>query len=380
MTESTDLILPEATTIATLLSSKGGIDPIIDKIAERVRSEAAGIDVSSKSGRDRLKSLAHNVSRSKTEIERQADILKEDAQKLIKSVNAEVNTARAKCDALRDEIKSPALAWEAAEQARTNKIKLRLQVFKPKSVHESSSDIKFLIDDIFAIEIDDSWQEFKLEATHEKRNCLILLREKLASAIAKEEAQYLAEQQAAELEQLRREKADREEQDRLREIEKAEEARRVEREKQEKEDHRLQQEYAKRQKEEAERAEAQRVAKIEKDKQEAARIAVEKSEKEAAEREAALKKKAEEEKIRHERELAEAKAREEAAAQRERDRIAEERQAEEDARAKREADAKHRENIRSDIVNAIKPFGMENAETIADAIMDGKIPHCKVIL
>lgn len=391
MTETTDLILPESTTLATLLSSKGGIDPIIDKIAERVRSEAAGIDVSSKSGRDRLKSLAHNVSRSKTEIERQADILKEDAQKLIKSVNAEVNTARTKCDALRDEIKAPALAWESAEQERINKIKQAMQVFNQKSVHESSADIKYLIDKIFEIEIDSSWQEFKLEAKSAKDKCLLQLREKLASAIAREEAQALAERQAAELEQLRREKAEREEQDRLLAIARAEEARRIEQERvahelrmkqAEEEARRRQQEKddAFRRQAEIEKAEAERLAKIEKDKQEAARIAVEKAEKESAEREAALKKQAEEEKIRHEREMAEAKAREEAAAQRERDRIAAERQAEADARAKREADAKHRENIRGEIMEALVSFGLDHPSGIADALMDGKIPHCKVIL
>ena len=382
MTESTDLILPEATTIATLLSNKGGIDPIIDKIAERVRSEAAGIDVSSKSGRERLKSLAHNVSRSKTEIERQADILKEDAQKLIKSVNAEVNTARAKCDALRDEIKKPALDWEAAEQARISKIKLAMNKFIQVVVPESPKDIKDTIDCISNVEIDSFWQEFKLEAKKAKEVCLDKLNIALGLAISREEAKALAEQQVAELEQLRREKAEREEKDRILAIERAEESRRIEREKQEKEDHRLQQEYAKRQEEEVGRAEAQRVAKIEKDKQEAARIAVEKAEKEAAEREAALKRQAEEEKLRHEREMAEAKVREEAAAQRERDRIAAERQAEADARAKREADAKHRENIRGVISISLKSLGLDfvSAETIADALMDGKIPHCKVIL
>ena len=380
MTETTDLILPEATTIATLLSSKGGIDPIIDKIAERVRSEASGIDVSSKSGRERLKSLAHNVSRSKTEIERQADILKEDAQKLIKSVNAEVNTARAKCDALRDEIKSPALAWEAAEQERINKIKLAMNKFIQVVVPESSKDIEETIDCISNVEIDSFWQEFKLEAKKAKEVCLDKLNIALGLAISREEAQYLAEQQAAELEQLRREKAEREEQDRLRAIAQEEEIRRIEKETLQKEEQRQHQEYEKRQKEIAEKEEAERAAKIDRDKKEAARLAVEKAEKEAAEREAALRKQAEEEKLRHEKELAEAKAREEAAAQRERDRIAAERKAEEDARAKREADAKHREVIRRDIVNAIIPFGIENAETIADALMEGKIPHCRVNL
>lgn len=391
MTENTDLILPEATTIATLLSSKGGIDPIIDKIAERVRSEASGIDVSSKSGRERLKSLAHNVSKSKTEIERQADILKEDAQRLIKSVNAEVNTARAKCDALRDEIKKPAIDWEVAEQARISKIKLAMNKFIQVVVPESSKDIEDTIDCISNVEIDSSWQEFKLDAKRAKEICLDKLNIALGLAVSREEAKALAEQQAAELEQLRREKAEREEQDRLLAIARAEEARRIEQERvahelrmkqaqEEAERKQAEKEAAERQKAAADKAEAERLARIEKEKQEAARIAVVKAEKEAAEQYAFLKKQAEEEKIRHENEMAEAKAREEAAAQRERDRIAAERQAEAEARAKREADAKHRENIRSDIVNAIKPFGIENEETIADALMDGKIPHCKVIL
>ncbi len=78
--------------------------------------------------------------------------------------------------------------------------------------------------------------------------------------------------------------------------------------------------------------------------------------------------------------MSEAKQREEAAAQRERDRIAEEQRQADAARAKREADQAHRVRIRNEIAEGLKTLDAGNWFALADALIDGKVPHTRVTL
>ena len=124
----------------------------------------------------------------------------------------------------------------------------------------------------------------------------------------------------------------------------------------------------------AEKAEAERAAQIERDKLAAAEAA-----KLAAEQAAARQRP--DDQVRFVREIAEAKAETERAAQAERDRIAAQEKAASDARAKREADQAHRAKIKASIAAALSAMaGAASPEQIADALMDGKIPHCVVTI
>ena len=50
-----------------------------------------------------------------------------------------------------------------------------------------------------------------------------------------------------------------------------------------------------------------------------------------------------------------------------------------DARAKRQADVAHRAKIASDIAEALRAYaGITTPELIAEALIEGRIPHCKV--
>lgn len=386
----TALALPEPTTLATMFRATGGMDALIARIEAEARSHAP--DLTTKKGRDAIKSLAYRVAQSKTALDTAGKDLNEAARAQINAVDAERRKVRDRLDALKDEVRKPLDDWEAAEAKRIDALKLRLTAFRPTHVPTASEGLRLLIAEIEAVAVDASWQEFQTEATEAKALCLNRLDEHLQAAVARDDAAALAERQAAELEQLRREKAERDEADRLRAEAEAAEARRIEAEKAEAERLRIAAEQAEQARIAAEKAEAERLAQIERDKQEAARIAAEQAEarakaeaeraaKEAADREAALKRQAEENEARHQQQLAEAKAREAAAAQAERDRIAAERQAEADARAKREADSKHRQRIRDDIATSMNGFvGELEAGLIADAIMDGAIPFVKVVI
>lgn len=102
--------------------------------------------------------------------------------------------------------------------------------------------------------------------------------------------------------------------------------------------------------------------------------AAERAAKEVEERAAKEKREAEE---RHAQELAEAKSAAEFAAQQERNRQARIKAEEEAFRAKREADATHRQKILSEIAEALSAIPRES---IPQALLDGRVPHVKVMI
>lgn len=392
METGTALALPEPASLAAMLSTKGGTDPVVGAIEAHVSAESATLSPETKAGRDAMKSLAYKVSKTKVEFERQAGVVKEDAQKLVNSVNAELRTVTSRLDALRDATKKPALDWEAADEARKDRLKLRLDAFRPSLVPSNSEGLRALIAEVEAVTVDETWQEFQADARDAKALCLNRLDEHLANAVERERIAAEAEAKAiadaaekkrldAEIAELRAEKAARDEADRIKAEADAAEARRITDEKAAAERKRIADERAEAARVAAVKAEAERQAKIEADILEAAKQAAEaahlkakadadRAAQEAADREAALQ-----------RQIDEQKAAAEQAAQNERDRIAAERQAEANARAKREADQAHSQRIRDDIATSMNGFTDElTAGLIADAIMDGAIPFVQVML
>ena len=74
-------------------------------------------DLSTKRGRDRIASLAAQVSRSKTAVERPGREYLKSIKALPKLIETELREFADMCDDLRDEVRRPLTEWEA-EQAR----------------------------------------------------------------------------------------------------------------------------------------------------------------------------------------------------------------------------------------------------------------------
>lgn len=351
----TALALQDATKLAAVFAQKGGVDAIIERIEAEARSHVP--DLTTAKGRDAIKSLAHKVARSKTTLDEAGKSLNEERRAAINAVDAERRKLRERLDALKEEVRKPLDEWEAREEARVAGLKARLAAITDGGLTmlSASAGIAAHLDVLRAVTLGPDWEEYLSQAEARR-----------ADAIARTEATLLAAQKReadeAELNRLREEAAARAEADRLRA--EAEARQRAAKEAAER---------AEADRIAAEKAEAERAARIEREKHEAAeraaRAAEERAAREAAEAEA-----------RHARELAEAKAREEAAAQRERDRLAAERKAEEDARAKREKDKAHRAKIRAEIADGMKAIGSKDWAALADAIIDGKVPHVRAML
>lgn len=420
------LALPEGTALVALFKTENGLDPLIERIAAEVRAHVP--DLTTAKGRDAIKSLAYKVARSKTTLDEAGKQLTDEQRKAIATVDAARRKMRDALDALRDEARKPLDDWEAAEATRIQNIKNRIERLTNAAPSEESTEaFAELISRVEAVNPEDgTWGEFLMDAVRAKDTTLRRLRD------------------AAELHRLRAEAAARAEADRIaKERADAEEAERLEREAEAERQRQAEEAEAARQREQAEAAERNRkyradrlveycdelglgriggivqsfgiliydlekkviedkdacgdhwprvdaarlkalaevksaqadaaaaeAERAQRERDEAAAAAAEKARTEAAEREADLQ-----------RQLDAQKAETERAAQAERDRLAEQDRLAREAEEKRAADVAHRTRIRDEIALAINALtDMPFSEDLADAILDGKIPHVKAVL
>lgn len=369
MTQSTELTLPEPTTLATMFKAENGLDPLLNKIKSDALAMVKDLDPAVKKDRDLMRSAAFKVSQSKAEIDRRGKELTEAQRKEVAAVNAGRNVAETFLNTLRDQVKKPADDWEAKEAARITAHKEGLAKFDEGRVDAMSEPtlIQQMIDKAKTFHAGRVWEEYAPQADALLRNCLNKWQADLDAA-------NLRIAQAAELEALRAEKAARDEADQLAR-DKAAEA----------ENARIIAEQAEANRIATEKAEAARQAQIEADKlaaaekaaadakiaaeAEAARVAQETADRESAWMAADVAQKA-----RHAFELAQA-------AQAERDRIENERAAVADATAKRAADQAHRARVLAEIADALRTMDRKaTPELIAEALMEGRIPHVEVKL
>ena len=402
----TALALPAPTDLAVLFRQENGLDPIVARIVEEVRSHAP--DLTTAKGRDAIKSLAYRVSRSKTALDEAGKKLNEEARAQIGIVDAARKKIRDQLDALRDEARKPLDDWEAAEDLRLNLLKSRLRALDAGRADATcaASQIAEVLAEIEATEIGEDWQEYQGQAAIAKDQAITALRRNLEIA-RKREAD------AAELERLRAEEAKRAEEERQRREAEEAASRLADRAGRARshiehigngliggqvqpygiliyelevklpplvaelgihaeEIETLRVETLAALKNGAEELRRQEAAKAEEERQAAADRA-------AKEAQDAAERRRQEDLDRHQRELAAARRREEEAAQRERDRQAEERRVEAEAQRRREETARIRNRVKREIAAAITALPHPlSPEAVADALIAGRIPNCEV--
>lgn len=332
MSEVTDLtvieIKPEQ---APVLYVSGGLDAYLEQIRQAVNEVP---DLSTKKGRDRVASLAAQVSRSKTAIEKPGREYLKRLKEAVRPAEAEIKRFVDACDELRDSTRRPLTEWEAEQE----RIKAEEAM---NSMHAEALEMN---------EQFDRQRAAQIEADHE----MALLMNDAFDRNAKEKAEEAERQRIAREEELKRqaaEQAKREAEEKA-ELERAESARREAELKLK-----------------AEQADRDRVAAEQKAEREM-KEAAERAEREKQEAIVAEQRKAQEEANRVRRET-EAK---EAARLAEEKRIA-------DEIAKREADVKHRKTVGTEIVNALTAhtnLTREQAIQVLTVLKDGLVPHTKI--
>lgn len=302
---------------APALYRAGGLDAYLEQIRQAVNEVP---DLTTKKGRDRVASLAAQVSRSKTAIEKPGREYLKRLKEAVRPAEAEIKRFVDACDELRDATRKPLTEWEAEQE--------RIKAEEAMNVLHAEA---LAMNEEF-----DRQLAARIESDHE----MALL---MNDAFEREQADKAAEaerQRIAHEEEIKRLAA-------------AAAAREVE-------------QRAQREREEAAHREA--VLKAQAEQAERDRIAAE--QKAEADKQAAVeaeRRKAQEEadRIRQE------------AEQREQARLAEEKR-KADEQARREADVKHRKAVGTEIVKALlanTSLTRDQAIEVLAAVKDGLIPH-----
>lgn len=183
-----------------------GLKPFISHIKEQVSGEVP--DLATKKGRDRIASLAAQVSRSKTAIEKPGRDYLKHLKELPKAVEAELREFVRECDALRDEIRKPLTDWEREEKQRVDGHMSNIAWFAETSeLGLSSAEISHNLTAVEQSPIGDHCEEYLSQYVSAKDAAIQRLKTRYAATLN-------AEQQAAELARLQKEVAEREQKER----------------------------------------------------------------------------------------------------------------------------------------------------------------------
>lgn len=189
---------------------------ILDRYVDAARAEVANEvpDLSSRKGRERVASLAAQVARSKTAVEKPGREYLKRIKELPKAIEAELRDFVQKMDDLRDEVRAPLNEWQAAEDARIDRHQAVIDELNERGAEAGTYDADYLRRSIAvaeAVVIGEHLEEFEAEAARAKDKALTALR----AALAVREKQ---EAEQAELAELRRKLAEQEQKDREEQI------------------------------------------------------------------------------------------------------------------------------------------------------------------
>ena len=337
-------------------------------------------DMTVKANREKVASYAYSISRTKTGLDEAAAGVSGDAKLIVDAVNAERRQLKTTLDSLRDKAREKLDAWEAAEDARKDRVKSARHYLENVHVYQDQEQATAAIVQKDYIALQE--QELTAEKYGEDVEMLLELKTTALERLHRVYQSHVkAEADAAELAELRRLKAEKEEADRIAAEQKAAEeeaAAQAERDRIEREriaeDARIAAvfeaqekiEAAEREREEAREASrrAEEARQREAEQAEANRIAA------AAAAEQAAKEREEQaaEKVRQEQRA-------------EQERIERERLAKEKADRERAADIAHRRKLNGEAAAAImKVCGLseKDAQNVVIAIYKEQVPHVTI--
>lgn len=279
MSEVTDLtvieIKPEQ---APVLYVAGGLDAYLEQIRQAVNEVP---DLSTKKGRDRVASLAAQVSRSKTAIEKPGREYLKRLKEAVRPAEAEIKRFVDACDELRDATRRPLTEWEAEQErikAEEAMNALHAEALEMNEEFDLKRAVQFEADHEMALLMNDAFDRDREEKRHQEEQAQRERDERLKQEAADKAKREAEEKHKAELEAAARREADEKARADAAERKRKEDADRAEREKQEAiaAEQRKAKEEADRIKHEAEAKEKNRLAEEQRKAEEEARRAADK--------------------------------------------------------------------------------------------------------
>ena len=344
--DNTQLVTIDKSTALEVFTTPGRIDPLLAKI--RTEIDAFVPDLTTKSGRDNIASIAYRVARSKTYIDGIGKELVDKQKEIPKKIDATRKHIRDTLDAWRDEVRKPLTEWEAAEKERLDMVRYEMARMQAEVADRQPLPSDALVAKLEAMQafvIDANLFEDATDAAANlKTMAVAALTDRVAEARKRED-------DAALLAQLMAEKAARDKQE--------------------------QQERERRESEEAIALQQKVLAdQVRREAEQAA--AVERAKADAAIR--AAQEEAERKDLEHKLELAAAERRAQEAAEKVRRDAEDAKRREEQETAKREADRLHTGKINRAALDALMALGVteELGKRVVGAIALGQIPNVSI--
>ncbi len=352
----TDLVPTMTTAVVATAFAAQSLDPLLVEIEEHVRSHVP--DLTTAKGRKAIASLAHKVARTKTALDDVGRDLNAGHRKEIDAVDSERRKIRDRLDKLKAEARKPLTDWEEAEEAREAVLKDRMDGLMIRTgplatSYQIAAEIE-RFNEVFDGDPDE-WDDLWDGAVDLHSHAITTLKGQHGAAVQREE-------EAVELERLRKAEAERQEQ---REREQRAADAKAEADAAAKRKAEEEAEQTRREARAAEKAKAE-------DERKAKGEAVAAAEK--VKRDAAMAEK------RHQQELRDAEEARKAEAAREDQRRIDAARKVEAEKKERAANKELQDKVRHHITAALEALEDHSAEGIARALMAGEIPHCQVSL
>lgn len=208
MSANTELaVVPPQETALAVYSAEKGLEPWLQVIRSKI--DGFTPDISTRKGREAIASMAYAVARSKTALDDVGKKLVADLKEVPKKIDAERKRVRDTLEAWQEEVRRPLNEWQAIEDARVDKHNSTIERIRLAAIDLDgiiAEDLTSRIEQLEAIALGESWEEFEAEAARAKDKSLGILRAALTSR-----QQYEAEQ--LELTRLRAEKEARDKKD-----------------------------------------------------------------------------------------------------------------------------------------------------------------------
>ncbi|WP_445494628.1 hypothetical protein [Photorhabdus sp. SF281] len=131
---------------APTLYVENGLDKFLNKIRESANEVP---DLTTKKGRDRIASLAAQVSRSKTAIEKPGREYLKRLKNAVKPAEQEIKRFVDACNELRDEVRKPLTDWEAEQERIVREEKARIAAQELAKQIETDHEIALLMNEKF---------------------------------------------------------------------------------------------------------------------------------------------------------------------------------------------------------------------------------------
>lgn len=203
-------VVPPKETALAVFSTVKGLDPWLEQVRAKVDEFKKVLpDLKTRKGREAYASMAHQIAKSKTALEAVGKEISAKQKEIPKLIDAERKRVWDTLESWQKEVRQPLDDWQAAEDARVAKHEEGIQQIKDMALFGATppaSVVARVIEDLEAIETNDTWEEFLAEAAQAKDQTLAKLR-----TLHAERTQYEAEQ--AELTRLRLEKEARDKKD-----------------------------------------------------------------------------------------------------------------------------------------------------------------------